>query len=139
VHFLGYRADVADLLAASDVFALPSLSEGVPLALLEAMFAGKGIAASDVGGVPEVVTSEREALLVPAQNPDLLATALGRLLEDRTLRHRLGQAARQRAERAFTVDTMADAYVRLYKPAVESGVPAGRGPLSVGAGAGVEL
>ena len=140
VHLLGYRADVADLLATADVFALPSRSEGVPLALLEAMFAGKGIAASGVGGVPEVVTSEREALLVPPDDPQSLATALGRLLEDRALRHRLGQAARQRAERAFTVDTMADAYVRLYASAVESGVPAGRARVPVGAGAGaVEL
>jgi glycosyltransferase involved in cell wall biosynthesis len=138
VHLLGYRADIANLLAAADVFALPSLSEGVPLALLEAMFAGKGIAASGVGGVPEVVTSEREALLVPPDDPELLATALGRLLEDRALRDRLGQAARQRAERAFTVDTMADAYVRLYASAVESGVPVGRARVPVGAGA-VEL
>jgi glycosyltransferase involved in cell wall biosynthesis len=120
VHLLGYRADVADLLAAADVFALPSLSEGVPLALLEAMFAGKGIAASAVGGVPEVVTPEREALLVPPDDPLSLATALARLLEDRALRRRLGEAARQRAEQAFTVDTMVDAYVRLYASAVGS-------------------
>ena len=119
VHLLGYRADVADLLAAADVFALPSLSEGVPLALLEAMFAGKGIAASGVGGVPEVVTSEREALLVPPEDPQALATALGRLLEDRALRHRLGEAARRRAEHAFTVDTMVDGYLRLYAGAVQ--------------------
>jgi len=118
VHLLGYRTDVADLLAAADIFALPSLSEGVPLALLEAMFAGKGIAASAVGGVPEVVTSEREALLVPAEDPQSLATALARLLEDRALRRRLGDAARQRAEGAFTVDNMVDGYMRLYTNAV---------------------
>lgn len=120
VHLLGYRADVADLLAAADVFALPSLSEGVPLALLEAMFAGKGIAASAVGGVPEVVTSEREALLVPPEDPQALAAALARLLEDRALRRRLGDAARQRAERAFTVDTMVDGYMRVYASAIGS-------------------
>lgn len=134
VHLLGYRADVADLLAAADVFALPSLSEGVPLALLEAMFAGKGIAASGVGGVPEVVTAEREALLVPPQDPQALATALGRLLEDHTLRQRLGEAARRRAEWAFTVDTMVDGYLRLYAGAVGSPVPAAGAPVPVGAG-----
>jgi len=121
VHLLGYRADVADLLAAADVFVLPSLSEGVPLALLEAMFAGKGIAASAVGGVPEVVTSEREALLVPPEDPQSLATALARLLEDHALRRRLGEAARQRAERAFTVETMVDGYMSLYANAVGAG------------------
>ncbi|HEV8305291.1 MAG TPA: glycosyltransferase family 4 protein [Gemmatimonadales bacterium] len=119
VHLLGYRADVADLLAAADVFALPSLSEGVPLALLEAMFAGKGIVASGVGGVPEVVTSEREALLVPPEDPRALATALARLLKDPALRRHLGDAARQRATRAFTVDTMVDGYLRLYAGAVQ--------------------
>jgi glycosyltransferase involved in cell wall biosynthesis len=123
VHLLGYRADVADLLAAADVFALPSLSEGIPLALLEAMFAGKGIAASAVGGVPEMVTSECEALLVPSGDPPALATALGRLLADRTLRRRLGEAARQRAQQAFSLDTMADRYVRLYTSAVTSPGP----------------
>ncbi len=134
VHLLGYRADVADLLAAADVFVLPSLSEGVPLALLEAMFAGKGIAASGVGGVPEVVTSEREALLVPPEDPQALATALGRLLDDRALRHRLGEAARRRAERAFTVDTMADRYLRLYAGAIGSAAPAKSAPTPIEAG-----
>jgi glycosyltransferase involved in cell wall biosynthesis len=120
VHLLGYRDDVADLLAAADVLALPSLSEGVPLALLEAMFAGTGIVASAVGGVPEVVTSEREALLVPPGDPGSLATALARLLQDRALRRRLGDAARQRAEREFAVDTMVDGYMRVYASAVGS-------------------
>jgi len=120
VHLLGYRADVPDLLAAADVFALPSRSEGVPLALLEAMFAGKGIAASAVGGVPEVVTSEREALLVPSEDPPALAAALGRLIGDPALRRQLGDTARQRAEQAFTVDTMVDGYMRVYASAVGS-------------------
>lgn len=120
VHLLGYRADVADLLAAADVFALPSLSEGVPLALLEAMFAGKAIVASAVGGIPEVVTSEREALLVAPGDPAALATALSRLLANRGLRCRLGEAALQRAQHAFSVDTMADRYLRVYANAVVS-------------------
>jgi len=120
VHLLGYREDVADLLAAADVFALPSRSEGVPLALLEAMFAGKGIAASAVGGVPEVVTPEREALLVPPDDPASLASALARLLDDSALRYRLGHAARARADRAFTVETMVDGYLHLYADALGS-------------------
>ena len=125
VHLLGYREDVADLLAAADVFALPSRSEGVPLALLEAMFAGKGIAASAVGGVPEVVTPEREALLVPPDDPASLASALARLLDDSALRCRLGHAARARADRAFTVETMVDGYLHLYTDALGSRTAAG--------------
>jgi glycosyltransferase involved in cell wall biosynthesis len=118
VHLLGWRDDVADLLAAADIFALPSLSEGVPLALLEAMFAGQAIVASGVGGIPEIVTSGREALLVPPGDPRALGVALARLLEDAPLRRGLGAAARRRADREFTVSTMVDNYERLYLNAV---------------------
>jgi glycosyltransferase involved in cell wall biosynthesis len=114
VHLLGYRADVANVLAAGDVYAMPSLSEGLPLALIEAMFAGKPVVASDVGGIPEVVTNEREGLLVPAGNPAALAAALTRLFLDDGLAERLRTAARRRAEEAFGVERMVDEYEKLY-------------------------
>jgi glycosyltransferase involved in cell wall biosynthesis len=114
VHFLGFRADVPDILAAADVWVMPSLSEGLPLALLEAMFAGKAIAASAVGGIPEAVASEEHGLLVPPQDPAALTAVLARLLRSRELRAALGAAARQRAMQEFSVTHMADAYERLY-------------------------
>ena len=69
VHLLGYRNDVASLLGAADVFVLPSISEGLPLALLEAMLAGKPPVASRVGGVPEAIADGETGLLVPPERP----------------------------------------------------------------------
>ena len=117
VHFLGHRADVLDILAAADVWVMPSLSEGLPLALLEAMFAGKAIVASAVGGIPEVIVSERDGLLVPPRDPSALAAALGRLIGSPDLRAALGRAARERAASGFSVTQMADDYERLYAEA----------------------
>jgi len=118
IHLLGYRADIADILAAGNLFVMPSLSEGLPLALLEAMFASKPVIASHVGGIPEVVRSGEEALLVPPGDPDALADALDSALCDSDLRARLASAARDRAQTRYTVQAMTDAYEELYVRAV---------------------
>jgi glycosyltransferase involved in cell wall biosynthesis len=117
VRLLGFRSDVPDLLAAADVYAMPSLYEGSPLALMEAMFAQNAIVASAIGGIPELVTHEREALLVPPGEPTALAAALRRLFSSRELRERLGSAAFRRAKDNFTIARMADEYERLYASA----------------------
>ena len=117
VHLLGFRDDVADVLAAADVFALPSLSEGLPLALAEAMFAGKAIVASRVGGIPEIVTDGQEALLAAPGDTADLARRLASLLGDPSLRRRLGEAARRRAADRLSVERMTDEYERLYRNA----------------------
>lgn len=114
VHLLGYRDDVPNLLGACDVFVLPSISEGLPLALLEAMLAGKPAVASSVGGVPEAVKHDETGLLVPPSRPDALSRALERLLDEPALQMRLGSAARSEAARRFTVNAMVDAYLNLY-------------------------
>lgn len=85
-------------LGQADFFVLASVSEGLPMALLEAMASGLAIVATDVGGVPEVLESERDALLVPAGDPRALAQALVRLAADPGLRARLGASARERAD-----------------------------------------
>jgi glycosyltransferase involved in cell wall biosynthesis len=85
------------LYAESSVFVLSSTSEGLPMALLEAMSRGMAIAATEVGGVPDVLDDEVEGLLVPPGDVGALAAALGRLAGDRGLRERLGRAARERA------------------------------------------
>ena len=115
VVLLGRRLDVPDLLAAADVFAMPSLSEGLPLALLEAMFAGRAIVASNVGGIPEVIRDGVQGLLVPPGDAAALAAALARLLGDPGERTRLGSAAQALGYRQFTVATMTDAYETLYR------------------------
>ncbi|MFC1641567.1 glycosyltransferase family 4 protein [Myxococcota bacterium] len=114
LRFLGFRTDVAELLEAADVFVLPSLSEGLPLSLLEAMASGKAIVATDVGGIPEAVQSEKEALLVPPRNPEELAQALRRVILDAELRGRLGTAAAERAHSEFSFGAMLDLYDDLY-------------------------
>lgn len=121
VHLLGFRSDVADLLAAAQLFVMPSLSEGLPLALLEAMFAGKAIVASDVGGIPELIRDKQEGLLVPPRDPLALGQAVEKLLGDSHIRQELGEAARQRARSHYTIEAMTDAYEAVYGEAVARG------------------
>ncbi|HZV01696.1 MAG TPA: glycosyltransferase [Planctomycetota bacterium] len=113
VAFLGPRSDVADLQARAQVFVLPSESEGLPNALLEALAAGTPSVATDIPGNRDVATHEKEALLVPAGDAPALAGAISRLLEDRGLASSLGQAGRERA-RSFDFDEVARAYSRLF-------------------------
>jgi glycosyltransferase involved in cell wall biosynthesis len=113
-HLLGPRTDIPDLLAAADVYCMPSLNEALPMALLEAMASGKPIVASRVGGIPEAVSDGRDALLVPPGDVGALADALGHLLGNSALRAGLGGAARARADAEFSVDTMTAAYERLF-------------------------
>jgi glycosyltransferase involved in cell wall biosynthesis len=114
VHLLGHRDDVPDLLAAADVFVMPSLWEGLPLAILEAMFAGKPVVASAISGIPEAITSGEQGLLVPGGDVAALSAALREMLVDPARRTAFGEAGRRRAEAEFTIAHMTDAYERLY-------------------------
>ena len=114
VHLLGERRDVPELLADADVFVLSSASEGMPVSVLEAMAAGLPVVGSRVGGVPELVVDGETGLLVEPGDPDELAAAIGRLLADRELRRRLGDAGRERAQRHFGLDSFRRAHVELY-------------------------
>lgn len=122
VRLLGHRDDVPDLTAACDVFAMPSLWEGLPLALLEAMVAGKGIVASRTAGIPEAITDGVEGMLTTPGDVPELAAALRRLLTNGEWRTRLALAAQARAAAEFSIDSMADAYERIYVEAL--GAPA---------------
>jgi glycosyltransferase involved in cell wall biosynthesis len=97
--FLGYRDDVARLLAAMDVYALASHHEGLPLAVMEAFAAGLPVVATAVGGVPDVVEPDVSGLLVPPARPDRLAEALLRVAADPGLRRSLGAGAAAAAAR----------------------------------------
>lgn len=101
VEWLGLLPDVRPLYALTTVFVLPSLSEGSPNVLLEAMAAGAPAVAAAVGGVPETVTDGESALVVPPGDPAALAAAIARLLDDPALAARLAAAGRERAA-AFT-------------------------------------
>jgi glycosyltransferase involved in cell wall biosynthesis len=97
VTFAGSRDDVAALLPAFDVFALSSRYEGLPIALLEAMAAGRACVATNVGGVPEVITDGEDGVLVAPGDPDALARALTTVLDDPARRADLGRRAAARA------------------------------------------
>jgi glycosyltransferase involved in cell wall biosynthesis len=114
VHLLGQRADIGSWQRAADVFVMPSLWEGLPLALLEAMFTGSAIIASRTSGIPEAITDGVEGLLVPPGDVPALGAALARVLTDAPLRHALGAAARRRAEGHFSMERMTSAYEALY-------------------------
>jgi len=115
VHLLLNRDDIPDLQEAAEIFVMPSLWEGLPLALLEAMHAGKAIVATTASGIPEAIVPEEHGLLVPPGDPTALAEALRRLLTEPALRQRLGAAARRRAAAEFSIDAMTNAYEGLYR------------------------
>jgi glycosyltransferase involved in cell wall biosynthesis len=117
VHIVTNRNDIPDLLALADIFVMPSLWEGLPMALLEAMIAGKAIVASAASGIPEAIANGREGLLVPPADVGALAEALLSLLADPVRRAALGEAAATRSHRDFTVQIMADRYEMLYADA----------------------
>lgn len=115
VAFLGRRDDIPALLAACDVFALPSLYEGSSLAVLEAMAAGRAVVSSAIAGTDELIEDGTDGLLVPPGDADGLREALSRLLADEELRIRFGQSARARVERDFTPRAMTAANERIYR------------------------
>jgi L-malate glycosyltransferase len=114
VRFLGYRVDVPDLLAASDMFVLPSITEGMPLSVLEAMAQRLPVIATPVGGVPELVESGREGFLVPVRDVAALADRMADLAGDPGLRERMARAAFHRVEADYSWARMCSAYEQLY-------------------------
>jgi glycosyltransferase involved in cell wall biosynthesis len=104
VVFAGHRSDAAAVADAFDVFALPSVYEGLSIALLEAMARGTACVVTDAGGLPEVIRNGREGLVVPAGDPTSLARGILAVLGDGALRDRLGKAGRCRAA-AFDIRT----------------------------------
>lgn len=120
----GFRQDVGAVLAAADIVAMPSLSEGFPLAVLEAMMAGRAVVASRVGGIPEMIIDGETGLLVPPADPGALASALGWLIASPSLRKRLGEAARERALQEFHRPIMLDRLERYLSGILASDSPA---------------
>jgi len=114
VHFLGPRRDLGNLLAAMDVFVMPSLWEGLPLSLVLAMGAGLPSVATAVAGIPEVVNDGVTGVLVPAGDPVALGGALARLFGDQRLRRQIGEAARAAVLPRFGVDQYVASVVDVY-------------------------
>lgn len=115
VWFVGSRPDVPALLRASSVFVLPSLWEGMPNALLEAMAAGLPVIATDVEGSREIVRSADLGLLVTPRNPETLANAILRLLRDPEFSARIAHASQRIVQERFTEHAAVASYVDLYE------------------------
>jgi glycosyltransferase involved in cell wall biosynthesis len=114
VTFAGFREDVSDLLAASDLVVLPSLREGLSIALLEAMAAGKPIIATSIGSHKELASQAEIARLVPPADAPALCEAILQVARDANLMARLSTNARSLFEARYTEETMLNAYEQLY-------------------------
>ena len=112
--FLGERSDVPDLLAAADLVVLPSLFEGLPVSVLEALAAERPVVATAIGGTDEAIHAGESGLLVPPRDPGALASAIRRLQADPALSRRLASAGRNRVEREFSSEVTAREVMRIY-------------------------
>lgn len=123
IRMTGFRHDVAELLATMDLVVVTSRWEGLPLVVLEAMAASRPVVASHLPGVAEVVIDRETGLLVPPQDPRRLAEAVTALLHDPNRRIVMGQRARARVEREFSVERMIAATVDVYRDALGAASP----------------
>jgi glycosyltransferase involved in cell wall biosynthesis len=115
VILTGQRGEVPELLSLMDLFVMPSLDEGLGLALLEAMAAGKPVVASDVGGIPEVVSDSETGLLVPAAQPRALAEALIALSRDPARMSALAESGKRRVRERFSYQSMVEGTLTVYR------------------------
>jgi glycosyltransferase involved in cell wall biosynthesis len=115
VHFLRTRHDVPELLAASDLFVLPSLWEGLSMALLEAMATGLPVVATEVSGTVQAMIPDETGILVPPGDAGRLAQAIEQILDNPQLAQAMGAAARRRVEEQFSAQKQADDHVALYR------------------------
>jgi glycosyltransferase involved in cell wall biosynthesis len=115
VRLLGLRVDVPEVLATCDLFTLPSIQEGFPMVILEALAAGKAVIASEVGAISDAVRHGTTGMLVPPGNADALADALCLLIEDEAARQRLGQSGRKFVREAYDFERTVGRYDDLYQ------------------------
>jgi len=121
VYFLGLRQDIPRILAMLDLFVLPSLSEGLSMAILEAMIAGKPVIATRVGGNPELVIDEETGFLVPPRDSQTLADRLITSLTNKQQSATFAERGKRRAEGQFSLQTMVSSYQSLYDQCLRSG------------------
>lgn len=124
VRFLGFRDDIPSVYASLDLFVLPSIDEGMPMSVLESMAAGTPVIATRVGAVGKVVRDGETGLLIEPGDQQALNQAIVRLLEDRSLARRLGEAGRIWVNQHFSSAAMARQYIELYESATGGAQPA---------------
>lgn len=114
IIFLGWRNDAAKIISVYDIFALPSLNEGMGRVLAEAMALGKPIVASNVGGIPDLVAHGKNGFLVPTRNPEKLAKYIQILIEDKEKKEKMGQTGKEIVIN-FSKEKMVEKIVNLYE------------------------
>jgi glycosyltransferase involved in cell wall biosynthesis len=122
ILFFGFRHDIQNWLSACDVFVLPSLYEGLPIAILEAMAAGKPVIATAIPGTDEAVIQGRTGYLVPPQDSGSLAAAIRSMLADPALRKRMGQVGKEMVMKKFSVKAMVRQVTEVYTECLGNGV-----------------
>ena len=115
VKFTGFRSDISNLLACTDVLVLCSETESTPLTLLEGMSSSLPVVATDVGGIPEIVEDGVNGYLVPPKHPEAIAERILELNADPKLRRRLGGAARDTILERYTIDRIVGQYIDVYQ------------------------
>lgn len=115
VHFLGFRSDVKNLLQLTDLFVMPSLSEGLPMALLEAMAMRKAVIVTPVGAIPSVIEDGNDGLLVPRKSVEELARAIIDLIDSPGKIEILGENAKKKVISKFSGQVMTGQYLEIYK------------------------
>lgn len=120
VTFTGFRKDIPKILAASDIFVFPSIREGLPQSLIEAMAAGKPVVTTNAGGILEIVEPNVSGLVVPPHDPDLFAKAICTLIEQKDLREELAKNGKTFVNQRFKLETMVNEYDRLYRSCLDN-------------------
>ena len=115
IFFLGVREDIPQLLSIMDVFITPSLTEGTPLSIIEAMSMKLPVIASRVGGIPELISDGKTGLLVNPGNPDEITDAVLNLLENSKIRREMGRRAREAAKKKFSTERCVKGHEKIYK------------------------
>ena len=123
VKFIGYVDNLLEWYHKVDIFVLPSLWEGIPLALLEAMSCGLPCVCTAVGGVPDILSDTGVGYLVPPDDPNSMSSRITQLLDDETLRKGMGKRARELIEEKYTIEHMASGILRTYLEVLLDGSP----------------
>ena len=123
VVFEGFRNDIPDVLNAVDIFCLPSLWEGLPIALLEAMAMSKAVVATAVDGSAEILRNQQNSLTIPVRNEDALAETLSKLIDDKVWRRELGEQAKQTVTANYSAEKMTRQIEKLYLDVLHNSQP----------------
>jgi len=119
IEFLGTRKDINRLMKSSKVLVLPSRWEGLPMVILEAMSVGLPIVATRVGGIPETIEDAKDGLLIPPENPEILAKTITHLLKNKNLQIKLAQNAYEKVKEKYSVQNYTKNILSLYEDLVK--------------------